>query len=156
MKTLITKTNKLKLPLLLVAAALLSSCSGKKVYKSDCDVDITFKKVGFKHLIDSLNFYNNQYVEVNGKYKMGLNQSALYNAAMFVNHSDSSALWVNFTEDCPLYLNGTHTGLFEYADGEYTPINNKKIIIRGRINLHNKGSHGQFKGTIDHVSLIRM
>lgn len=156
MKTLIINANKIKLPLLVMAVAMLSSCSGKKVYRSDCDVDVAFKKVDFKHLIDSMSFYSNQYVEVGGKYKMGLNQSALYNAATFVDHADSGALWVNFTEDCPLYLNGTHTGLFEYADGEYTPINNKKIIIRGRINVRNKGAHGQFKATIDHVSLIRM
>jgi len=144
------------IPALLLMLVALTSCAGKKVYKSDCDIDIQFKHIGFKHLLDSLQYYNNKYIEVKGKYKMGMQQSALYNEAIFVSHSDSNALWVNFTEDCPLFLDGTHVGLFNYVDGEYTPINNKKITIRGRINLRNKGIHGQFRATIDHVSLISM
>jgi hypothetical protein len=136
---------------------ILASCQGHKtreVFKSDCDVNIPFKKVSFTQLVDSIDDYDQQYIEVNGKYKEGSELSALFNDDKFFGHPDSDALWVNFSQDCPLYLTGTHTGLFEVSNGQFVPINNKKITIRGKIDLHNKGHLNQYKGTIDHVSLV--
>jgi hypothetical protein len=135
----------------------LQSCtSNKKVYNSNCDIDVMFKKVSFTHLIDSLKSYDNQYVEVSGMYKEAKEQSALYNDSLFVDHSNKHALWINFSQDCPLYLKGTRSGLFEANDGSFTPINNKKIIIRGKIDLRNNGYLGLYKGAIDRVSFIEL
>ncbi|MDB4923409.1 hypothetical protein [Mucilaginibacter sp.] len=146
-----------QLAILCLLPVFLQSCgSNKKIYKSNCDVNITFKKVGFTQLIDSIKNYDQQYVEVSGTYREAKEQSALYNDSLFVDHSKKHALWVNFSQDCPLYLKGTRTGLFEASDGEFTPMNNKKIIIRGRVDLHNTGHLGLYKGAIDRVSSVEL
>jgi hypothetical protein len=143
--------------LLCFIPVVMQSCkSNKGIYKSDCDIAITFKKVGFTQLIDSIKNYDQQYVEVSGTYKEAKEQSALYNDSLFTDHSNKHALWINFSQDCPLYLEGTRTGLFEANDGEFTPINNKKIVIRGRIDLHNTGHLGLYKGTVDRVSFVKL
>jgi hypothetical protein len=143
--------------LLVILSVFLQSCTrNKRIYKSECDVNITFKKVGLTQLLDSIENYDQQYVEVSGTYKEAKEQSALYNDSLFVDHSNKHALWINFSQDCPLYLDGTHTGLFEANDGEFTPINNKKVIIRGKIDLHNTGYLGHYKGAMDRVSFVEL
>ncbi|WP_214069995.1 hypothetical protein [Mucilaginibacter sp. dw_454] len=137
-------------------AGLLMSCgSGKKVYISTCDANMVFKQVTYTHLMDSLSYYNNKYVEIVGKYQEGKEESALFSDSLYMA-KPNTALWVNFSQDCPLYLTGTHTGFFQYDDGGYTHINNKKIRIRGRLDLHNRGYQKQYKGCIDHVSFIEL
>ena len=142
----------------LFAAAIfccaLQSCKHKsKTYKSDCDLDMNFKQVTFHQLMDSIENFDQQYVEVSGKYQEDKELSALFNDGA---STDSNGLWVNFSQDCPLYLSGTHQGLFEYNDGQFTQLNNHSITIRGRIDLHNKGSHNKCKATIDRVSLVKL
>ncbi len=142
---------------LIISGFLLTSCkSDKKVYTSNCDVDITFKHVSFTQLIDSIEKYDHQYVEVDGTYKEGDEESALVNDSLFVDHSTDHALWINFSQDCPLYLTGTRTGLFEYADGKFTQINNKTITIRGKIDVKHKGHLGSYKGSIDRISFVKL
>jgi len=143
--------------LLCFVLVVLQSCKGNKgIYKSNCDVAVTFKKVGFTQLIDSIKNYDQQYVEVSGTYREAKEQSALYNDSLFTDHSNKHALWINFSQDCLLYLEGTRTGLFEANDGEFTPINNKRVIIRGRIDLRNMGHLGLYKGTMDRVSFVKL
>lgn len=140
---------------LLIAVALQSCTSGKKIYMSDCDEDITFKHVDYTHLIDSLAYYDQKYIEVSGIYREGKALSALFNDAAYTVQPDK-ALWVNFSTDCPLYLSGTRVGFFEYNNGGFTRIKNKKVKIRGKLDLHNKGSQNQYKGCIDRVSFIEL
>ena len=138
------------------ALTFISCTSEKKIYISNCDDAITFKHVKFSQLIDSLTNYDQQYVEVSGTYKEGKGQSALFNDSLFVDHSNKHALWINFSQDCPLYLSGTHTGLFAASDGQFMIINNRKVIIRGKIDVHNTGHLKQYKGCIDRVSCIKL
>jgi hypothetical protein len=143
----------------MVLLLLMQSCNGKKIYyKSNCDDGLVFKHVGFTQLMDSLDYYNDQYVEVSGKYKQGKGQSALVNDSTFVDHSTGQALWVEFSPECPLYLAGTRIGFFDYDynDGKLTPINNKSIVIRGKINAAYKGHLGAYKGSIEHISYIKL
>lgn len=147
----------IKLFLLLGIFATLQSCKGtKKMYLSDCDAGITFKHVAYAHLIDSLAYYDQKYIEVSGKYEEGKEKSALFNDSLFVTQHNNMAFWVNFSQDCPLFLSGTKVGFFEYNNGGFTRINNKKIRIRGRLDVHNKGHLKQYKGCIDHVSFIEL
>ena len=142
---------------LLIPVFILQSCKGeKKIYTSNCNTDIAFKHVSFTNLIDSIEQYNHQYVEVYGTYREGDEESALFNDSLFVDHSSSHALWINFSQDCPLYLTGTHTGLFEYNDGKFTQINNKQITIRGKIDVQHKGHLGSYKGSIDRISFVKL
>ena len=135
----------------------LQSCGhSQKVFKSDCDADKSFKHIGFKQLIDSLADYDQKYVEVSGRYEEDKELSALISDGPGTKHSNRNALWVNFSQDCPLYLSGTHTGLFEYNDGQFIQINDKPVTIRGKVNLGNKGHLKQYKATIERVSLIKI
>ncbi|HTD98871.1 MAG TPA: hypothetical protein VK668_06270 [Mucilaginibacter sp.] len=132
------------------------SCSHKqKIFKSECDDDKHFKQVTFKHLMDSLKDYDHKYVEVLGKYEEGKEQSALVIDSLLDDQSNKNALWVDFSQDCPLYLAGTHTGLFEYNDSGFTQLKDKAITIRGKIDLHNKGHLKQYKAAIERVSYIK-
>jgi len=149
---------KMAVPLLCLAVVVfLPSCKHeKKVYQSDCNSDISYKHVSFRNLIDSIQNYDHQYIEVEGKYEEGDAESALVNDSTFVDHSSEHALWVNFSQDCPLYLAGTRKGLFEYNDGKFTVISNKTIIIRGKIDVRHKGHLGSYRGEIDRVSYIQL
>jgi hypothetical protein len=142
----------------LAALLLLAACHRNKSYKSDCDDSRAFKRVGFSQLLDSLSFYDKQYVEVSGKYKQGNGISALFNDSMFVDHSNNKALWVEFSPDCPLFLTGTRIGFFDYDynNGKLTPANNKTVIIRGIINARFKGNLGAYKGSIGHISYVKL
>ena len=141
----------------LFALMTLQSCKHeKKIFKSECDIDKDFKTINFKQLMDSLDDYDQQYIEISGKYEEDKGISALVNDSLFTDVSNSNALWVDFSQDCPLYLSGTHQGLFEYNDGQFTQINNKKVTIRGVIVLRNKGKRDQYKATIERVSLVKL
>lgn len=143
--------------LALLALMTLQSCKHeKKVYKSECDIDKDFKTIGFKQLMDSLDDYDQQYIEISGKYEEDKGISALVCDSLFANTSDGNALWVDFSQDCPLYLSGTHQGLFEYNDGQFTRINDKSVTIRGVIVLRNKGKKDKYKATIERVSLVKL
>lgn len=142
---------------LFCALTTLSSCKHeKKMYTSNCNVAINFKHVSFRHLVDSINNYDHQYVEVSGKYEEDKGLSALFCDSTMTVGQDGSALWVNFSQDCPLYEVGTHKGLFEYNDGQFTQINNKSVTIRGLINVHNKGREKKYKATIERISLVKL
>ena len=146
------------LSIVFIAAILtLQSCSHKhQVYTSRCDVEVRFKKISFTHLIDSISSYDQQYVEVSGKYKEDKELSALFNDGGLLNRTGSDALWINFSQDCPLYLSGTRHGLFEDNDGQFTRLNNRSITIRGRVDVRNKGSHKQCKAALNRVSLVSL
>src|ERR1700733_13388152 len=140
-----------KIAYLLLFATLftLQSCQHeKKVYTSQCNNDLNFKRVTFTALIDSIEKYDHQYIEVQGTYKEGDAESALVNDSLFTDHSNGHAIWVNFSQDCPLYLKGTRQGLFEYNDGKFTQISNKSVIIRGKIDMRHKGHLGSYRGEI--------
>ena len=144
---------------LLLALSLslfLQSCShGTKQFKSNCDADKEFVHISFKQLMDSLPDYDQQYVEVSGKYEEDKEVSALICDSLLADHSSKNALWVNFSQDCPLYLTGTHEGLFEYTDNGFTQLKDKAITIRGMVDMRNKGHLKQYKATIDRVSLVK-
>jgi hypothetical protein len=144
------------LPALSILIVLQSCSHEKKIYTSECNNELAYKHVSFTQLIDSIQNYDHQFIEVQGTYKEGDAQSALVNDSLFTDHSNGHALWVNFSQDCPLYLKGTRQGLFEYNDGKFTQISNKSVIIRGKIDMRHKGHLGSYRGEIDRVSYIEM
>jgi len=75
-----------------------------------------------------------------------------------VSKGNRRVLLVDFSQDCPLYLKGTRTGFFDYDtnNGQLTPVNNKTITIRGKINIRNKGKLNAYKGTIEHISFVSL
>jgi len=136
----------------------LQACShSKKVYESNCDDDQTFKRVDFKKLVDSFSNYDNQYVEIKGKFEQDKDMSVLIDDSL-VSKGNRRVLLVDFSQDCPLYLKGTRTGFFDYDtnNGQLTPVNNKTITIRGKINIRNKGKLNAYKGTIEHISYVSL
>ena len=149
------KISKLFFPAII--PLLLLSCSKQpKVFESNCNDGIAFKKVEFTELVNHLKSYNGQYVEVTGKYIEGVEQSALLNDSLFADHSLKKALWVDFSQECPLYLTGTRIGLFQYNNGTFTQINKRFITIKGKINVRNTGHLSKYKGAIEKVSFIRL
>jgi hypothetical protein len=146
----------LVLPALFTVLTCQSCRYEKKVYKSNCNDDRAFKRIGFKQLMDSLDNYDQKYIEVSGTYEEDKELSALYNDSLFVDHSSKNALWVDFSQECPLYLTGTHKGLFEYNDGKFTQLDNKTITIRGVIDTHSKGYLKKYRATIERVSFVKL
>lgn len=147
-----------KLLVFLAMALTLQACNQpKKVYESSCDDDRNFKHISFRSLVDSFANYNNQYVEVKGKYVQDKDLSALIDDSL-VTKGNKKVILVDFSQDCPLYLKGTRTGFFDYDanNGQLTPVNSKVITIRGKVNIHNKGHLNAYKGTIEHISYVRL
>lgn len=140
----------------IVPVAFQSCKHEKKVFLSECNDSLSYKHVSFTQLIDSLEKYDHQYIEVVGTYEEGAAESALVNDSLFVDHSTEHALWVNFSQDCPLVLKGTHKGLFEFNDGKFTQLKNKSITIRGKIDVRHKGHLGSYRGSIDRISYVQM
>jgi len=137
--------------------ALLLSCGKRhQVFESNCNEGISFKKVAFTELTTHLEKYDKQYVEVTGKYVEGYEQSALFNDSLFADHSLKKALWINFSQDCPLYLTGTRIGLFEYNNGTFTQIDKRYITIKGKVNMRNTGYLNKYRGALDKVSYIKL
>jgi len=147
-----------RLYIALLTALMLPACKSpqRKIYTSECATAIKFKKVNFADLADSINFYDKQYVQVSGKYLEGKNQSALVNDSTYTGKGETQSFWVNFTQDCPLYLMGKRIGLFETEDGEYNKISNRHMTIRGRINLEKKGHNKAYSATINEVSYLEL
>lgn len=143
---------------LILIPALLACNNNVREYKSECNDGHVFKRVSFTNLIDSLSYYDKQYVEVSGKYQQSKDESALFNDSLIVDNVDNKALWVDFSQECPLYLTGTRTGFFDYDhnNGQLTPVDNKTIIIRGEIDYHNKGHLNAYKGAIAKISYVKM
>ena len=144
--------------LVLIMALALQACNTnkQKIYTSECAMDVKFKKISLPHLIDSIKYYDKQYVEVSGRYVEGKNMSALVNDSTFANHGSSHSFWVNFTQDCPLYLKGTQQGFFASEDGSYAHMNNRMITIRGQVDVLLKGHQKAYSGTINQVSYIEL
>jgi hypothetical protein len=144
--------------LVFILALTLPACNThkQKIYTSECAPQIKFKKIGFVNLIDSLKYYDNQYIEVSGRYVEGKNTSALVNDSTFKDHGNNHSFWVNFTQDCPLYLVGKHTGLFENEDGEYNKLNNRLMTIRGHLEVQKKGHKKAYSATINEVSYLAL
>ncbi|MHB8207220.1 hypothetical protein [Mucilaginibacter sp.] len=135
---------------------MLQACNHpKKVYESSCDDEHTFKHISFKCLVDSFANYDNQYVEVIGKYEQEKEMSVLIDDSL-VSKGTKKVILVDFSQDCPLFLKATRTGFFDYEanNGQLTPVNNKTITIRGKINCRNKGHLNAYKGTIEHISYV--
>ena len=142
---------------LIMAILLCTGCAhNKKLYISDCNADNAFKPVAYKNLADSIRFYDKQYVEVSGTYAEGKNMSALVNDSLFTTKGNSKGFWVNFTQDCPLYLKGTHQGFFASEDGSNSHLNGRKITIRGRVDIAVKGHQEKYSATINNVSYIEI
>jgi hypothetical protein len=142
---------------LLISFLLCTGCTHKKkLYTSECGDAIHYKKVSFIHLIDSIKFYDKQFVEVSGTYHEGKHLSALVNDSLFTDHGDSHSLWVNFTQDCPLVMPGTGKGLFEPEDGSYLQMNNRIMTIRGRVDAKSKGHQKLYCATISDVSMVEL
>lgn len=155
-----TKISVIKLFSFFILMAVMQSCThDKKLYKSNCDINKKFKRITFANLMDSLEYYDNQCVEVRGKYIQDKELSALFNENVFRPRiKKSKALWIEFTPDCPLYLEGTRIGFFDYDynGGKLTPANNQTIVLHGVVNAHYKGNSGAFKGAIGHISYIQL
>ncbi|MFI5138545.1 MAG: hypothetical protein ACHQIM_12030 [Sphingobacteriales bacterium] len=156
-KNFLTIVYKAAILAIVAPAIVFQSCKNeKKVYQSDCNTGVSFQRVSFTRLIDNIEDYDQKYIEVDGTYEEGKDESALVNDSLFVSHSSERALWVNFSQDCPLYLVGTRQGIFEYNDGKFTQLNNKSLTIRGKIDVRHKGHLGSYRGTIERVSFVKL
>ncbi|AYL96887.1 hypothetical protein [Mucilaginibacter celer] len=154
--TCIVKYARILIRILPVLVMLASCSKHKQAFQSDCNTGTVYKKVSFTELVNHVAKYQHQYIEVSGKYKEGFEQSALFNGGFFSDHSNAKALWVDFSQDCPLYIPGTHIGLFTYNNGQFTQINNRPVTIRGIVDVNDKGHLNQYRATIDRVSFIEL
>jgi hypothetical protein len=133
--------------------ALLTACShDKKIYISDCNDGRGFKKITLVNLADSLEFYNNKFVEVTGQYRQDKA------TAVLVGDKNNNTISVEFSNECPLYLSGTRIGFFDYDNnnGQLTPANNKTVILRGEIIYHSRQKINTPKASIMHISYVQL
>jgi hypothetical protein len=133
--------------------SLLTACRhDKKIYISDCNDGRGFKKITLVNLADSLEFYNNKFVEVTGQYRQDKA------TAVLVGDKNNNTISVEFSNECPLYLSGTRIGFFDYDNnnGQLTPANNKTVILRGEIIYHSRQKINTPKASIMHISYVQL
>ena len=95
---------------------------------------------------DNLN--HQQLVEVEGFYRFGSEESAIYrNKASLDKLEKSEALWLTFNESCLLAQSEAKRMLIK-SPKELARITGKKIVVRGILNKANTGHLNQYKGTI--------
>ena len=136
----------------MVVLTLTACTHEKKTYTSDCNDGRDFKRITLANLADSLEFYNNKFVEVTGLYRQDKAESLL------IGDKNKNAILVEFSNSCPLYLSGTRIGFFDYDNnnGQLTPANNKSVILKGEIIYHAKQKLNTPKASISHISYVQL
>lgn len=147
-----------RLYLLMIFLPLFTCCKKQKprIYTSDCANNIALKKVSYSNLMDSLKFYQNQYVQVSGEYRQGKELSVLVNDSASVNSGAQQSLWINFVPDCPLFEKHTHAGLFQATDGEYLNFDKTRMVIGGRLELQKTKTRGACRPTLNNVCYVEL
>ena len=137
---------------------ILTACSKHKpqVYTSDCTNDYAYRKLSYRNLMDSLNYYNGKFIEVDGIYQQGKHLSALVNDSSSADKDAGHSIWINFSPDCPLYMPNTHIGLFEAQDGEYKSFNDTKMVVRGRLQLHQPTDSNKYVAILNDIIYLKL
>jgi hypothetical protein len=144
---------RFKILLFFMIVLTLTACThDKKIYTSDCNDGRDFKRISLANLADSLEFYNNKFVEVTGLYRQDKAISLL------IGDKNKNAILVEFSNACPLFLTGTRIGFFDYDNnnGQLTPVNNKTIILKGEIMYHANQKLNAPKASINHISYVQL
>lgn len=143
--------------LLYFVSFILISCSQETdLYKSVCDKDKVYDKVDMADLLKNINSYNGKYVELEGKYKSGFEESALYGKSYFEEDEVKSALWVNFDDfmtRCPLISSKTKLDLFS-GEKVYRKMANKTVVLHGIIDVNQKGHLSRYSASLKDITLV--
>ncbi len=136
---------------------ILTSCTQHtNLYKSVCDQDKVYRKIDMSNLLTYINDYNGEYVELEGKYKSGFEESALYDKSNFDDNDTKRALWVNFDDfiiRCPLISSRTKLDLFS-REKSYRNMINKTVILHGRIDINQKGHLSMYRASLKDITLV--
>lgn len=129
------------------------SCAqkSKDLYKSTCDKGKTYQKINLNDLLKNINNFQGKYVEIEGLYKGGFEESALH-----ASNNEEGVLWVNFdyyVSKCPLVSPKGNIDLFG-KEQVYKKIYDKNLILHGKINTTDKGHLSQYKATIEEITLV--
>lgn len=147
---------KILIPAFFVLMAVGCSKQKPQVFTSDCINDINCRKPTYRHLMDSLKYYNGKFVEVEGTYQQGKNLSAIVNDSTFSDKAAKHAFWINFSPDCPLYNSKTHKGFFEASDGQFITINGSRMAVRGRLQLRKASGSNPYVAILNDIVYIAL
>lgn len=132
-----------KLFILLFIACVTSGCSEEKaqtieVRKGDSTYSIT--RISISELADNLEQYNGKMVEVREKFALNFEDVALHETVLFAK--ESSCLWLTFTDSLAY-------------NKELEALNDKEVIVRGRVNADNRRHMGGYFAAIEFVDFIK-
>jgi len=145
--------SRLTVGVFLIMLLALAACKhGDKIYSSDCNDGHDFKRVSLAGLMDSIDFYNNKYVEISGKFYQDKTITIL------TGDKKGKEILVEFSNGCPLFLSGSRVGFFDYDNnnGQLTPANNKLVVLKGEIICHTKADVNGRKISISHISYVQL
>jgi hypothetical protein len=114
----------------------------------------TFDYISFKTLKNNYSKYQGKNIELIGIYKFSFEKSALYPVSVLGDDS-KHAIWINFHKDVPLINNQTGVNLLD-SYKEFDKITNRRIRIRGKLNMNSKGHLGSYFGELNNVVSIEV
>lgn len=137
---------------------IVAGCTKQKpqVYTSDCITDVRISKPTYRHLMDSLKYYKDKFVEVEGTYQQGKNLSAIANDSTFSDKAAKHAFWINFSPDCPLYDRETHKGFFEASDGQFLSLNGNRMVVRGRLQVRKAAGANPYVAILNDIIYVEL
>jgi len=103
------------------------------------------------YLLKNIDNFRGKYVEVEGEYIVGFEESALC-----VGSNKERALWVDFDDFvyvCPLISSKTKMNLFG-KEQAYKDMYNKTLILHGQIDVNEKGHLSHYKASIKNITLV--
>lgn len=147
-----------RLYLFVLLIPLFTCCKkhNSRIYTSECANNTQLKKVSYRNLMDSLQYYQNRYVQVSGEYRQGKELSALVSDSSSFSSDSGQSLWVNFVPDCPLFEKHTHVGLFQSTDGEYLNFDKTRMVIGGRLEMQKTKARGVYRPTLNNVCYVEL
>lgn len=123
------------------------SCSNKDthiVFTGECQTEAI--PVHLNKVVKTLGTYLNQYIEIEGYYRWGSEQSGIYLSRFSGNHK---ALWVEFNEHAKLRDSKTGKTFYDVSNS-MNLIDKRRIKIKGKLVLE-KGHLDEYAATITNL-----
>ncbi len=151
--------NKLNAILLILISISSLNCNNKDnelLFLSSQNDTCNYKVVTYKDLLKQNSFYNNKCIEVKGLFYNSMEEQSLNN----LNHSTNAvkeSFWIDFEEKNNMPLIEVKSKRKLLGDGYFLDyLTGKPIIIKGTLNMLKHGHLGQYIGTIENVTYIKL
>ena len=121
------------------------------VYNRACENNQPIR-LKYDQILSNPQYFDSKEIEVEGIYKWGSEESAIYKNTY--NSHKAQAIWIEFGEKDSL-VDASGKVLLATQE-EFNKIIGKRILIRGKVDVENKGHLDQYKVAIMNICSIKV